>query len=115
MLWNGRLGRTRLPKRGQDLPGEALHRAHDARVLEVAEPEAAVEVRDTHDLLDALDLTDHRVRGPDNEEAVQQIVDVRLLRRRHGNRAAMLHALVLVAQRERYPHVPAGLLDGRAG
>src|SRR5262245_12254571 len=104
-----------LAKRRQDLPGEALHRAHDARVLEVAEPEAAVEVRDAHDLLDALDLTDHRVRGPDNEEAVQQVVDVRLLRRRHGNRAAMLHALVLVAQRERYPHVPAGLLGGRAG
>src|SRR5262249_61468790 len=27
----------------------------------------------------------------------------------------MLHALVVVAQRERYPHVPAGLLDGRPG
>src|SRR5262249_61510837 len=27
----------------------------------------------------------------------------------------MLHPLVMVAQRERYPHVPAGLLDGRAG
>src|SRR5262249_32446035 len=119
MLWNN-VGMCPprshpLPKRRQDLPGEALHRAHDARVLEVAEPEAAVEVRDAHDLLDALDLTDHRVRGPDDEEAVQQVVDVRLLRRRHGNRTAMLHALVLVAQRERYTKVPAAVLGGRAG
>src|SRR5262245_64278189 len=119
MLWNN-VGMCPprshpLPKRRQDLPGEALHRAHDPRWLEVPEPEAAVEGRDAHNLLDALDLTDHRVRGPDDEEAVQQVVDVRLLRRRHGNRAAMLHPLVMVAQRERYPHVPAGLLDGRAG
>jgi len=74
MLWNSvrmraRLGRTRRPKRRHELPGEALHRAHDARVLKVAETEAAVEVRDAHDLLDPLDLTDHRVRGPENPRA----------------------------------------------
>src|SRR5215510_12283182 len=60
----GRSGRTARPlaKRGQDLAGEALHRAHHAGMLHVAEPEAAVEVGDAHHLLDPLDLTDHRVR-----------------------------------------------------
>src|SRR5262249_17215389 len=87
-----------LLKRRQDFAREALHRLHHACVLEVAEPEAAVEVRDAHHLLDALDLADHRVGRADDQEAVEQIVGVRLLRRRHGNRAALFDALVLVAE-----------------
>src|SRR6266478_1230118 len=83
-------------------------------MLEVAEPEAAIEVRDAHQLLDALDLTDARVRGADDQEAVQQVVDVGLLRRGHGNGAPALHALVVVAQGERHPHVPARFLGGGA-
>src|SRR5438270_290943 len=100
-------------KRRHDLPGEAFHRAHHARVLEIAEPEATVEVRDADHLLDALDLTDHRVRRADDQEAVEQIVDVGLLRRRHRDRAALLDTLVLVAERERYAHVPARLFGRR--
>ncbi len=99
-------------ERRHHLAGEELHRAQHARVREIAEPEAAVEVRDAHELPDALDLTDARVRRPDDQEAVQEVVEVGLLRRRHRDGAASLHALVVVAQAERHPHVPAGLLGG---
>jgi hypothetical protein len=37
---------------------EEFHRAQDTRLLEVAEPEAAVEMRDAHELADALDPAD---------------------------------------------------------
>src|SRR5438445_10349882 len=76
-------------------------------MLEIAEPEATVEVRDADHLLDALDLTDHRVRRADDQEAVEQIVDVGLLRRRHPDRAAVLDTLVLVPERDGYAHVTA--------
>src|SRR2546425_9213334 len=99
-------------ERRHHLAGEELHRAQHARVREIAEPEAAVEVRDAHELPDALDLTDARVRRPDDQEAVQEVVEVGLLGRRHRDGAASLHALVVVAQAERHPHVPAGLLGG---
>src|SRR5262245_60959767 len=73
----GRAGpssRRTLPKRGQNLAGESLHRAHHARVLEVAEPEAAVEVCDPDLVLHALDLADHRVGRADDQEAIEQVV-----------------------------------------
>src|SRR5205809_329014 len=35
------------------LPGEQIHRAQDPRVVEIAEPEAAVEVRDADEIADA--------------------------------------------------------------
>src|SRR5262249_3789829 len=88
-----------------------------ARVLQIAEPEAAVEVGDAHHLLDPRDLADHRVRRADDQEAIEQIVDIGFLWRRHRDRAAALDALVLVAQRQRDAHVPARLFGGgpRAG
>src|SRR6185436_20991387 len=51
------------PERRHDFAGEQLHRAHDLRVLEVAEPEAAVEVRDADQLADPVDLADAGVRS----------------------------------------------------
>src|SRR5258705_9051633 len=63
----------------QDLPRKPFHRAHHARVLHIPEPEAAVEVRDPHHLFDALDLTDHRIRRADDQEAVEQVVGIGLL------------------------------------
>src|SRR5262249_45258805 len=110
---SGRAARpTPLAKRRQDLARETLHRAHHARMLQVAEPEAAVEVRDAHHLFDPLDLADHRVRRADDQETIEQVVGVGLLGRRYRDRAAALDALVLIAQRERDAHVPAGLLGG---
>src|SRR6266850_648538 len=105
---------TRSPERGHDLAREQIHRAQHARVLEVAEPERAVEVGDAHHVPHALDLTDHRVRRADDQEAVEQVVDVGLLGRRHRDGAALLHALVVVTQAERHAHVPARLLGGGA-
>src|SRR5262249_9102103 len=98
-----------------DLAGKELHRAQHTRVLDVAEPEAAVEVRDPHQLPDAPDLADAGVRRADDEEAVEEVVDAGLGRRRHRDRVALLDALVVVAQAERDAHVPAGLLGGRPG
>src|SRR5206468_3404201 len=64
---------------------------------------------------DALDLADAGVRCADDEEAIEEVVDVGLGRRRHRHRVALLDALVVVAQAERDAHVPAGLLGGRPG
>ena len=65
-------------------------------------------------LLHALDLADAGVGRADDEIAVEQVVDVGLGRRRHRDRVAVLHALVVVAQAQRHPHVPARLLGGVA-
>src|SRR5205814_7497971 len=78
-----------------DLARERLHRAQHARVLEVAEPERAVEVRDPDGLLDPLDLPHAGVGRADDEVAVEQLVDAGLLRRRHRDGAAVLDALVV--------------------
>src|SRR3989442_1867875 len=102
----------RSAKRRHDLAGEELHRAQHPRVLDVAEPEAAVEVRDAHELADAPDLADAGVRRADDEETIEEVVDVGLGRRRHRDRVALLDALVVVAQAERDAHVPARLLGG---
>src|SRR2546428_14044037 len=99
---------------GHHLARERLHRAQHAGVLEVAEPERAVEVRDADGLLDALDLAHAGVRGADDEVAVEEVVDRGLLGRRHGDGAALLDALVVVAQAQRDAHVPARLLGRRA-
>src|SRR6185503_14556368 len=106
---------TRSLEGRHDLPREEVHRAQHPRVLQVAEPERAVEVGDAHHVLHALDLADHRVRRADDQEAVEQVVDVGLLGRRDRDGAALLDALVVVAQAERDAHVPARLLGRLAG
>src|SRR5262245_25538771 len=97
---------------GHDLFREALHRAQHALVLQVAEPEVAVEMRDAHFLLQAPDLADAGVGRPDDEHVLEQLFLGGLLLSRNRNGDAFLHALLLVAQAQRYPHVPARVLNG---
>src|SRR3989442_12915425 len=96
-----------------DLARERLNSAQHACVLEVAEPERGVEVRYADALLDPLDLPHAGVGGGDDEVAVEQLVDAGLLRCRHRVGAALLDALVVVAQAQRDAHVPARLLGRR--
>src|SRR5262249_16010606 len=102
-----------LTKRWHDLAREELHGAQDARVLQIAEPEAAVEVRDADHLLDALDLPDAGLRRADDQVALKQVVDGRLLGTGPGNGAPPLPLLVVVTQAQRHAHVPARLLGRR--
>ena len=84
-------------------------------MLEIAEPEAAVEVGDAHQIADARNLADAGVGRPDDQEAVQEVVGVRLVGRGHGDGASALHALAVVAQAQGHSHVPARLLGGGPG
>src|ERR1700730_17910177 len=70
-------------ERGHDFAREQLHRLEHTRVLEVAEPEAAVEVADANHLFESLDLTYDGFGGADHQEAIQQVIRVWLIRHRH--------------------------------
>src|SRR5262249_58769726 len=87
-----------LRERGHDLARERLHGAKHPRMLEIAEPERAVEVRDPDGGLDALDLPDAGLRRADDQIAIEQVVDARLARSGHRDGAPGLDALVVVAQ-----------------
>src|SRR5688572_6637797 len=93
---------------------EQLHRAQHALLVEITEAEVAVEIRDAHRLVDALDLADAGLRRADDEVFLDELLERRLGLARHGDGVAVLHFLVVVAQGERHPHVPARVLGGVA-
>src|SRR5215813_13036845 len=56
------------------LAGEALHRAQHPLLLQVAEPEAAVEVRDPHQLLQSPDMADTGIGRADHQEVLEEVL-----------------------------------------
>src|SRR5687768_812350 len=96
-------------ERGHHLFREEFHRAQHPPMLQIAEPEATIEMADPHQLLHPFDLTDTGVGRANDEEARQEVVGLGFLVARHSDGAATFDALVAMAQTQRYPHIPARL------
>src|SRR5688500_10800771 len=62
-----------LVERGHDFLREQLHGLQHALLVEVAEAEVAIEIRDAHGLVDALDLANARLRRADDEVVLDEL------------------------------------------
>jgi hypothetical protein len=81
-------------------------------MLQIAKPEAAIEMADPHQFLHSFDLAYTGIRRANDQEARQEVIGLRFLVTRHGDGTAAFDALVAMAETQRHPHIPARFFCG---